>query len=304
GQRGMAREVITLVLFDIACVLGVVALLWWGFGLEAAALAALVLGLGSPWGYLWTGGCFGRHLWLLFAAGGLALLGRGRPAAAGAAMATAFALKLFPALLLVGPALVWLRCRGQEEARREFARLAVAGAGTLAILAAAAAVTQGPGVFGEFAANIASLQTSPKGHDIGLPVLVGAWLLDGPASAAEAWVSAGLLVGVLAAWALAARRFSAWQSAALAPLALVLSTRVLGYYGVFLVLLAPACRGSAVRSGVLGSAVIACLVPGALGWAGPSSSRFQTMALILGAAAVAISLWRRERGPATTRQPD
>jgi hypothetical protein len=304
GNRGMAREVIALVLFDIACAFGVVLLLWWGFGLEAAALAALVLGLGSPWGYLWTGGCFGRHLWLLFAAGGLALAGRGRSAEAGAAMATAFALKLFPALLLVGPVLVWLRSGLRGEARRELVRFAAAGVCTLAVLAIAAAATQGPGVFGDFAANIASLQTAPKGNDIGLPVLIGAWLLDSPAAASETWASAALLVGTLFVWTMAAGRLSAWQSAALAPFVLLLSTRVLGYYGVFLVLLAPACRGSALRSGALGSMVLACLVPGALGWASPPASRFQTVALILGGAAVAFSLWRRGDGSAAERQPD
>jgi hypothetical protein len=300
-QRAMARQVIALVLFDIACVIGVVSLLWWGFGLEAAALAALVLGLGSPWGYLWTGGCFGRHLWLLFAAGGLALLGRERPAAAGAAMAAALALKLFPALLLVGSALAWLQSRGQEEARRDLIRFAAAGTGALAVLAVASVMTLGSGVFGDFAASIASLQASPKGNDIGLPVLAGAWLLSGPAGAAEAWSSAVLLIGALGAWALAARRFTPWQSAALAPLVLLLSTRVLGYYGVFLVLLAPACRGSVMRSGALGAAVLACLVPAVLGWASPPSSRFQTVALILGGGAAAISMWRRGSAPAATR---
>jgi hypothetical protein len=290
--RAMARQVILLALFDAACVAAVLALLGWGFGLEAAALAALVLGLGSPWGWLWTGGCFGRHLWLLFAAGGLALLGRRRPAPAGAAAATALALKLFPALLLVGPVLVWLGRRDRKDDRRDLARFAAAAAGTLALLCAASMAVHGPGVFAEFAANIANLQSAPKGNDLGLPVLAAWWLPLHPAGAGEAALSATLLVGALFVWALISRRLEPWQAAALAPLALLVSTRFLGYYGVFLVLSAPLAAGNAVRNGALGCAVLLCLVPPLLGWESPAASRLQTWVLVVGAAVVAISLWR------------
>jgi len=289
----MARQVIVLVLFDIACLLGALAFVRRGFGPEALALAALVLGLGSPWSYLWTGGCFGRHLWLLFAAAGPALLARGRPAAAGAAIGAAVSLKLFPALLLAGPLLALFRPRPDRETVRGLLRFAAGGAGALLLLAAVSAVVLGPAVFGEFAGSIIALQTAPKGNDMGLPVLISAWLGIAPGGLAEVAISASLLLGSLAAWALLSRRLPPPLPVVLAPLVLLLATRFLGYYGVFLVLLAPACRGSPTRSASLAAAVLAGLVPDLLGWAGPPSARFQTAALIIGGAAVAISLWRR-----------
>ncbi len=295
--RAMARQVIVLVLFDAACAIAAVALLWWGFGLEAAALGALVLGAGEAWGWLWIGGCFGRHLWLLFAAAGLALLGRARPAAAGAAVGVAVSLKLFPALLLVGPGLAWLRRHRDPDARRDLLRFTAGAALVLLFLGVASAAILGPGAFTDFAANIATLQGAPKGNHLGLPVLAAGLLPIAPAGAAEVAVSAVLLLFAIAVWAAAARRLSPWQSAALAPVVMLLSTRFLGYYGVFLVLLAPACLGSAVRTGAFGASVLACLVPPLLGWTGLAAGRFQAAILIPGSVLAAVFLWRERRGP-------
>lgn len=140
-----------LAMLDPLLLAGALVLVGWAFGLRAVALAALVLGTCYPARLYWTGGAILRLDYLACALAGLALLRRGRPALAGAALAHAALLRLFPAALLVGPALVAVaqlaRARTlPRELRRLFAgallwcalivppALAVAGDGGLAFV--------------------------------------------------------------------------------------------------------------------------------------------------------------------------
>lgn len=83
---------------DLLAYLGVAALLFWGFGPRVAAMAALVIGLGEPWSYLWTGGSVGRAFWVLFLCGGIAALARSRYRLGSVALASSALLRFFPAI--------------------------------------------------------------------------------------------------------------------------------------------------------------------------------------------------------------
>lgn len=96
---------------------GVVALIWWGFGPLAGAAGALVLGFGDPWAYTWTGGSFGRSLWLLVLVAGLVLVAKRRWGPGSFLVTTAGLLRLFPLALLAGPALWVLRSRRRPRDR-------------------------------------------------------------------------------------------------------------------------------------------------------------------------------------------
>jgi hypothetical protein len=65
-----------------------------------------IFGLGYGWEFQWTGGAYLRMDWLAAVGIGLCLLQRERPAAAGFLLGYAAMVRLFPVLLLVGPALV------------------------------------------------------------------------------------------------------------------------------------------------------------------------------------------------------
>ncbi|HEY3500664.1 MAG TPA: hypothetical protein VGK73_38490, partial [Polyangiaceae bacterium] len=93
---------------DLALIAAALALLGWAFGARIALTAAIFWATQAPSDFGWTGGGFLRQDWLFCVIAALALLRKRRPALAGAALATAALLRLFPALLFVGPLAVAL----------------------------------------------------------------------------------------------------------------------------------------------------------------------------------------------------
>jgi len=98
-------QIACLVLLDPLLLAAALLLLLRCFGWRVCAVAAVVLGTFYPGQFSWTGGAFLRFDWLFCAVAGLCALRTGRPALGGAAFATAALLRLFPAAMLVGPAL-------------------------------------------------------------------------------------------------------------------------------------------------------------------------------------------------------
>ncbi len=72
------------------------------FGSGVGATALVVFGAGYPWRYAWVGGAFLRYDWLAALVIALCMLKRRRFAAAGALVAYAAAVRIFPALVLIG----------------------------------------------------------------------------------------------------------------------------------------------------------------------------------------------------------
>ena len=74
----------------------------WAFGLRACALALVVLGIGYPWAYYWTGGAFARVAWLWDAVLGVCFLKRRWYFLGGAALMGSFLDRVFPGALFGG----------------------------------------------------------------------------------------------------------------------------------------------------------------------------------------------------------
>jgi hypothetical protein len=119
-QRALAR--IDRVLLGM--MLGTIA---WAFGSHVLLVALVAWGCQVPGQGSWTAGGFLRQDWLLLVVAAVCLARRGFPAAAGVAIASAAALRLFPALLLVLPLVVIVRRRWRSGRVGRFDRRFVAG---------------------------------------------------------------------------------------------------------------------------------------------------------------------------------
>ncbi len=97
---GSERGILLLTLLDPLLLALAFAAVWRAFGLETTLLAVIhfCVVFGATFG--WTGGAFGRYLWFFAVVAGLANLHRRRYLPAGALLALATMLRVFPAFLL------------------------------------------------------------------------------------------------------------------------------------------------------------------------------------------------------------
>lgn len=153
---------VALGLLDVVLLAGAFACVIATFGARTGCLAAVLLGFGYAGRFTWTGGAFLRHDWLAASLLGVCLLERRRYAGAGALLGWAAMLRLFPALLLLGPAVCALReglaaraATGRWRTPAWARRLALGVAGAVVLgLAAGSATGRGPGAWLEFARAI------------------------------------------------------------------------------------------------------------------------------------------------------
>lgn len=98
---GSHRGILLLTLLDLGLVAGLFAAVRWAFGRTAFLLAVLQYFLIFGAGFGWTGGGFLRYLWLFGVVAGIACLKRRRHAAAGALLALATMVRVFPVFFVV-----------------------------------------------------------------------------------------------------------------------------------------------------------------------------------------------------------
>lgn len=161
-----------LALLDPVLMAGALLALYWAFGGRVLLLATVFWGTQAPSAFYWTGGAFLRQDWLFLCALAVALLRRRYYFWAGAALAWAALLRVFPALLFGGPAIViawqWLRTRRLLDAHRAFIR----GATLAAVCSVAATlVAFGPHYHAEFASHIAMHADTPVANHMSLRTL-------------------------------------------------------------------------------------------------------------------------------------
>ena len=104
-------------MLDVAFLAGCLVLIAWAFAPEAAALAALVWGVGHTWVYGVGGfGSFSRFDWLFAAVAGVCLLKKQMGRAGGFALVTSSLLRVFPAALSFGPGVrgLYQLCRSRR----------------------------------------------------------------------------------------------------------------------------------------------------------------------------------------------
>jgi hypothetical protein len=166
------RFVRTLALIDPVLMALALAFLGWAFGGRVLLLATVFWGTQAPSAFYWTGGAFLRQDWLCLCVLSVALLRKRYYGWAGAALAWAALLRVFPALLCVGPLLVigwqWRRTRRLLGAHRTFMRGAAL---TLVCGVAATLVAFGPRYHAEFASHIAMHADTPVANHMSLRTL-------------------------------------------------------------------------------------------------------------------------------------
>lgn len=143
------------------------------YGSRIGCLALIVFGLGYPWRFDWVGGAFLRQDWLAAVGAAVCLLKRGRTGLAGALIAYATMVRVFPGGFLVGPAVVAVRHLLEHRPTAWFRRLALGFvAGVLVCLAAGSLTGAGPGAWGQFAWNLDKHHGTWLTNNVGLPNLL------------------------------------------------------------------------------------------------------------------------------------
>ncbi|HEX8694893.1 MAG TPA: hypothetical protein VF746_20870 [Longimicrobium sp.] len=255
---------------DVVLLLGMLGALGWAFGWRVAALGAVFWGCQAWSTFYWTGGAFLRQDWLFFLVLSVCLARRRWYAASGAALACSALLRVFPVLLLAGPAALalWSLVR-TRRIPRPVLRFAAGGALAAAVLVPASLAVVGRGSYAGFARHIRVHERTPLTNHVGLRTLLAAGVGRGPGSArleylrderapdpVAPWKEARsarrertrplfwLLAAAAGAWFLVILRRvrRLWAAQALSLAWLVLLPELTCYYYSFLVLAAPLSR--------------------------------------------------------------
>jgi hypothetical protein len=249
------RSLLALRLIDPLLLAGMWAAVALAFGWRAACVAALFWGTNYPAQYGWTGGGFLRQGWLVATVTALCALRRNRPAAAGALLAFAIGMRIFPifvaAALGVKALAVMLRARRLQlslDHRRLLAGALAAGA---ALFAFSLAAGGGFDAWRDFIADSQAHRATPLRNYVGLATVVSwdpaasaaqtldrsqddpyaAWKEARRSAAAERrWIFLALLGGYLALLARAAWRSEDWVVGALGIGLILMAVELTGYY--------------------------------------------------------------------------
>jgi hypothetical protein len=150
-------------------------LIIWAFGLKAAAVASLTLGVGYPWAYFWTGGAYGRIGWLFMLVLGVCLLKKNKPFAGGFALMWAGLLRMFPLAIFGGLALkIGIDFYKNRTISPDHKR-GIAGASLGLILLVGVSSLPGNGgahAWPEFFENSMKHTATPLTNHMGLPTLI------------------------------------------------------------------------------------------------------------------------------------
>lgn len=248
---------------DLGLLAVVFVALAWAFGWRVGAVALVLWGCQAPASFAWTGGSFLRQDWLALLVLAACAARKECFRLAGACLAGAALLRVFPALVGAGCAVVvaahlWRRGRLARPHRHALLGAALA----VAVLVPASVAVCGPGAWGEFrqrtlgvhnrtwTSNLMGLSvavaypTSPRLEESLDRARVDAsepWR-QGRAEGYRRWRFVAYLLGAagVAFFVASVRRVrSLWVAACLAPALVVWTTQLSCYYYAFLVLAAP-----------------------------------------------------------------
>jgi hypothetical protein len=262
-----------LSMLDVAYLAATFAALAWAFGWRVSVVAAVLFGCQGWARFSWTGGAFLRQDWLFWLVFSACLARKRWFFAAGASLAYASLLRVFPALTAIG----WLAVAGVSLHRRRTigapVRRALAGGAlaTLLLVPLSMAVT-GPDAYRRFYEHTLVIHdATPLTNHMGLRVLVSQKMpfgagpasgrmkytkdnrLDDPFEVWKAMRNARYATWRWVAWAITALSFGAflaaarrvkslWVAQCLAQLFVILTSQLTCYYYTFMILLAPLTR--------------------------------------------------------------
>jgi len=210
GPAGDGR-MLALQLLDPLLLLGAWVLVGVSFGWQTLCVALLFWGTHYPSQYDWTGGSILRQLELAAVLAAVCCLRRERPATAGALLAGAVLVRIYPVLLLSGLALqVLLAPLAARRPRLSTAqrRLLLGGSLAGALLLALSLLSAGAGAWTAFAENSRLLLDTPLRNHMGLRTV----LSYDPAARAQRVVD-GSLEDPYAPWKQARQRSFAQRRA-------------------------------------------------------------------------------------------
>lgn len=185
--RATDAQVVFLCLLDPLFLIAMFALIFWAFGWRVTAVALLFFGTDIPGRFLWTGGAFLRHDWLFWMVGSICLLKKDRPFVAGAFIAYATLLRLFPGLAIAGPVCAFIELyRRNKKLDPALLRYFAGGiAATVVLVLISFALSGGPKSWADFARNSQKHASTPLTNHMGLrtvmsyrPSTTGAVLLQ------------------------------------------------------------------------------------------------------------------------------
>ena len=165
------RSTRLLALIDVAFLAGCLVLIVWAFAPEAAALAALVWGVGQTWFYVNVGGfgSFDRFDWLFAAVAGVCLLRKGMARAGGLALVASTLLRVFPGALLFGPGVRGLyQLVRERRLDTELRRILVGAVVGLSVLVPLSVLGTTMRSHAEFAQNAVKHAETPLSNYMGL----------------------------------------------------------------------------------------------------------------------------------------
>lgn len=310
---------------DVVLLFGAMVALYLAFGVRVAAIALILWGTQEPAKFLWIAFAMARTDWLFLVIASLALLRKGRPTLAGAALGWAAAMRVFPAIglagvLLAGAASPALRARFAASKRRYTAGFVA----TIALLLALGGAAAGASSWGEWASHIRRHTAGASSNDVGLGVIVAfspshrveavqSRMPDAPSEIWQARWSAevraardarkiplrALQIGLGALFVVAlARARRPWLGLALAVLAAPLATDLSGYYlMLFLVAAALVPARSRLARWLFGFAasVQVLMVMPAIGWFVDDRHFALSIAYVGAAIAMAVLFAKRRR---------
>lgn len=162
-----------LALIDIGLQLATVLMLNWAFGWRTMTIATIFWGCNAPASFYWTGGALLRQDWIFLAIASLCLARKRKFALAGAALTWSALLRIFPAALFGGAAIIiifsWLQTR---RLRADYVRFIAGAAVAFAVLVPASVAVTGRGSYRAFAEHIALHKDTPLTNHMGLETML------------------------------------------------------------------------------------------------------------------------------------
>jgi hypothetical protein len=251
-------QIYLLALLDPLYLAGTVAVVWWAFGWRVLSVALLVFATNFPSRFYWTGGAYLRWDWIFFTVAAICCLRKERPLLAGAALAHATLLRIFPAFIFAGPALglAWVVIK-QRRLDRRYARFFLGAALATALLVPLSlAISGGPSAYQRFVQNTIKHKETPLTNYMGLrtvlawrPDEVGRLLKDEKLT--DPWINwkqarldaarearpitVLVMLGFLVLLGLATRQGEPWMAAALGVTFIPLGAELTSYYYAFII---------------------------------------------------------------------
>lgn len=159
-----------IALIDVGFLIGSVALLCWAFGVPTAAFAVIIGTAAMPTVWAFIGGSILRFDWFILAILSVCAMKRKYYFLAGAALGYSVALRIFPAIFMVGPfvGMLYAIIRKNFDLKVAYGKFFVGTTILLAILITASATVYGWSSLDSFFYNSKKHSTQVSGNSIGL----------------------------------------------------------------------------------------------------------------------------------------